>query len=196
MSPVEKRDALSLDEVLDGMAAAGEGEEVPLGELLDSFGRRGFGPLLLIPGVLALAPTGAIPGMSVATGSLIALFSIQMLLPVEHPWVPRRLERITIGRKTLEKSIEKVRPVTSRLNLLIRPRLAAMTRPPAIWLIALTCIAMAALMFPLALVPFGVTPPAAAICLLALGLTSRDGLLVALGLGVAGLAVAMAAALI
>ena len=71
-----------------------------------------------------------------------------------------------------------------------------MTRPPAIWLIALTCIAMAALMFPLALVPFGVAPPAAAICLLALGLTSRDGLLVALGLGVAGLAVAMAAALI
>ena len=55
-----------------------------------------------------------------------------------------------------------------------------MTSPPAQVLTALLSIVLAATMVPLGVVPFGVVAPAFIIGLLGLGITARDGLLIAI----------------
>lgn len=171
-----------LTDILDRLADSADGSKVSLGHLLDAFGRRGFGPMLLIPALIALLPTGAIPGMSIVTGSLIVLVGAQMLLPVEQPWFPAALRRIRLGRESFDKSIETARPWTRRLNRLVGPRLEFMAEPPVNYVTALVCIAMGFLMFPLALLPFAVAIPAGTVVLLALGIAAHDGLVISLGL--------------
>ncbi len=171
-----------LPDILDRLAESADGSQVSLEQLLDAFGRRSFGPMLLVPALIALLPTGAIPGMSIVTGSLIILVGVQMLLPVDQPWFPSALRRIRLGRERFDKSIESARPWTRRLNRLVGPRLEFMAEPPVNYVTALVCIAMGVMMFPLALLPFAVAIPAGTVVLLALGVTTRDGLVISLGL--------------
>ncbi|WP_339927585.1 exopolysaccharide biosynthesis protein, partial [uncultured Cobetia sp.] len=37
--------------------------DISLGDILEHFNSRGFGPLLVLPALLVLLPTGAIPGV-------------------------------------------------------------------------------------------------------------------------------------
>jgi len=171
-----------LPDILDCLAESAEGSKVSFEELLNAFGRRSFGPMLLIPALIALLPTGAIPGMSLVTGGLIILVGVQMLLPIDQPWFPAALRRIRLDRGRFDRSIEVARPWTKRLNRLIGPRLQFMAEAPVNYVTALVCIAMGVLMFPLALLPFAVAIPAGTVVLLALGVTTRDGLVILLGL--------------
>jgi hypothetical protein len=60
-----------------------------------------------------------------------------------------------------------------------------LTQPPVTYVVAAICLALAGLMFPFALVPFAVTLPGTAIAFFALGITFRDGVLIAVGLAFA-----------
>ena len=171
----------TLVDIFDRLAAEADGDRVEMGSLLDAFGRRTFGPMLFVPGFIALAPTGAIPGMSIITGSLIILVAVQMLLPTGQPWLPKRLRRFAFDREPFEKALAKSRPWVKKLDRLFRPRLRMFAAPPVSHLVALVCIAAAVSMFPLALIPFAVAVPAAAVVMLSLGLVTQDGLLVLIG---------------
>lgn len=152
------------------------GARTDLGTLLQAAAGNAFGPLLLVPAVLAWLPViGAIPGMSVLTGALLALIAGQVLLGRRHPWVPARLKRIGIGRQALTRGIEAAKPWLGALDRLVSRRLSWMTRGSGRHLAMLCILGMAALMFPLAVVPFGVMLPATAILAIALGVTAGDG---------------------
>lgn len=176
-------DANDLTAVIEQFADDTEGETVSFDDLLGSFGQRAFGPLLLVPAVIAVAPTGAIPGMSILTGSIIALVSAQLLLSRQRPWLPRRLLRFSFSRERLVAAIELLKPYTRWIDKLIRPRLGFALNTPFIQMIALLSFCLGLSMFPLALLPFAVAVPGTSVALLALGLTARDGVLVLLGFG-------------
>ncbi len=165
-------------------------ETVSLEEILDAVGTRAYGPLLLVPGLLALAPTGAIPGMSLVTGTLILAVAGQLLLGRPRPWLPRRVLAFTVSRDLLIKAIRRGQPYAKRIDAILRPSLAHFTEFPATRAIALTAIVLALTMYPLALVPFAVAAPSAAVVLFALGLTARDGRVVLAGFACAALAIA------
>ncbi len=169
---------------------------VSIGQMLDQFDRRSFGPLLLIVAILAVGPTGAIPGMSVITGTLVILVSIQILLGFDHAWVPGRIERITIPQQKLKSLVERAKPVTRTIDRFIGRRWALLVDGPAHFIIAIACIALAGLMFPLALLPFAVAVPGTAIGLFALAMTARDGVLALLGYAVTAGAVWLALTLV
>ena len=59
-----------LDEKLD--TTQGE-EQVAVGDLLQQGGVRGYGPLLLVPYLIALSPIAMIPGVAVAMGTILIL---------------------------------------------------------------------------------------------------------------------------
>lgn len=185
-------DSESLTQILDRIADYAEGKQVSIGDMLDAFDKRGFAPLLLVPGLLALGPTGAIPGMSIATGTIIILVALQMLIGADHPWLPRRAQDVSFSHDKLDRLIDRSRPVARFVDRLLDQRLTTLTDGILGRLGAIFCIAMAATMFPLALVPFGVALPAGAIVLYSLGLAARDGVVVLLsnllGLGAFGLA--------
>jgi hypothetical protein len=176
----------SLTEVFDDLLEnTKDGDKASLDDLLSAFGRRSYGPLLLIPSLLALGPTGAIPGMSIAMASLIILIAVQMLFKHGEPWLPERLLKISFPRESLQNGISRSRPYAQWVEKWIKPRIVPLTEQPWSYAVPVVSLGLAALMFPLALVPFGVALPAAALTALSIGLTLKDGyfLLAGYGLG-------------
>jgi len=196
MANIKPTETHSLTDLLDQMADGAEGETITLGDLLDQVGRRAYGPLLFIPALIAVAPTGMVPGMSIVTGSLIVLIAGQMLLPLDHPWLPQRLLRIEMRRALFDRAIAKTRKIAGRIDRVIKARWVFMAKPPASYAVAAICIVLAGLMFPFALLPFAVALPGTAVAFFALGITFRDGVLIAVGLAFAAAAAGLAVWLI
>ncbi len=160
----------------DGGERAEGPRTVRLGALLDEVAGRAFGPLLLVPALLAILPViGAIPGMSVLTAGLLALIAGQALLGRRQPWMPARLRRLPVRRRPLAEGVTRAEPWLRRIDRVLRPRLTWMTRGPGLLAAMLCVLAMAGLMVPLAVVPFGVMAPGTAVFLVALGVTAEDG---------------------
>ena len=175
-------DPENLTQFVDHMVEETDGDIVTLGELLDTVSHRSYGPLLLLPALLAASPIGAIPGMSIITGMIIILIAAQMLFGLIHPWLPRKLEDVEFSRKRLTGFREKSRRWTKWLDRPLARRWQALTKAPWVQLVALACIILALLFYPLALIPYGVFLPSITICLMAVGLMARDGIVVAVGL--------------
>jgi hypothetical protein len=181
-----------LEDLMDAIRAdSGSSDEVSLAQIMQAVGTRAYGPLLLVPGLVALAPTGAIPGMSIVTGTIIVVVAIQLLFGRNEPWIPKRALEFSFSRDTLLSAMERGRPYARRIDDFLKPSFTQVTDFPATRIIAIVAIALALSMFPLALVPFAVAIPSSAIVLFALGLTARDGRLIIAGFILAGLALAL-----
>lgn len=172
----------NLTSVLDQMLEGTEGDEVSLESLMHVFKSRVYGPLMLIPALLASAPTGAIPGVAILSGLILASLSLQLLFFQEHPWLPARLLKFQLPRKKLVSTVEYLRPFTRKTDRYLKPRLVFLVQPPFLQVAAAVCLIHSLLMFPLALLPFAVLLPGLSIVIISLGLTSRDGLLMLIGL--------------
>ncbi len=179
----DQSDDGELTELLNHVEQEADGDRETIGEVLDAISNRGFGPLLLVPALLAISPLGAIPGMSVMTGSLILVVATQMLFRDDHPWIPRRLEQVSISHDSLVSRIRQGRPWLRWIEYFFARRLEFLTTGPMHYVLAVAIMLLALAMFPLALVPMGVFIPGLAIAILAAGLTIHDGVLVLLGLG-------------
>ena len=172
----------SLDGLLGHLMKATSGEQtISIGKLLKSLESRSHGPMLLLPALIAISPIGMIPGMSIVTGSLIVVIAVQMMLFSSRPWIPKRLEQLEFARTKLEATVKTVNPWVKRFEKLTGKRLESLTTGVMLFPIGLVCTLLAVTFYPLALVPFGVFVPALAVCSFALGITSRDGLLVLFG---------------
>jgi hypothetical protein len=181
----------SLSEVLDALAdrsEAEDGREIPIGDLLEELGSRSYGPLLLLPSLLALIPViGAIPGMSVVTGSILVLVAVQLVVGRSAPWLPSRLVEMSLPRRQLATALRRSRRAARPMDRLLEEgRHPGLLRGPMLRVVGVALVMLGLLFYPTALIPWGVTAPALAATLLALGITVRDGLLVLVGLLVAG----------
>lgn len=172
----------TLTGVLSQMCNSTEGAKVTFADILQALDQRSYGPILLLPALIAVAPTGAIPGMSIVTGSIIFAVALQLFLGRQSPWLPDRFASFSFSRDRLVGIIEKSTVYTEWVDKILQPRLTVLVSFPANRIVALVCMVMALTMFPLALLPFAVAIPGTSIALLALGLTARDGLVVVLGL--------------
>lgn len=174
----------NLGEILRGLVDAGdqsEGKTTSVGDILQAFGNRSYGPLLAAPAMITLLPViGAIPGLSITMATWILLVAMQMLIHHGTIWLPRRVRGWSVSQSKLARVTEKTYRYIRWMDKLMKPRFTMFCGPPFSYVIALLCIALALTMYPLALVPLGVGPPAATILLFALGLTSHDGLLLIL----------------
>jgi hypothetical protein len=180
-----------LEDLIDEICAnIGASDKVSLAQIMQAVGTRAYGPLLLVPGLIALAPTGAIPGMSIVTGTIIVVVALQLLIGLNKPWIPKRALEFSFSRDTLVSAIERGRPYARRIDAFLKPSLTQVTGFPATRIIAIVAIALALSMYPLALVPFAVAIPSSAMVLFALGLTARDKLIIA-GFILAGVALAL-----
>lgn len=178
-----KSAAGDLEDLLDFLLESTEGKQaVTIGDLIEALDSRSFGPLLLVPALISISPIGMIPGASVVTGTLIILIAVQMLFSSGTLWIPSRLRDFSFSREKLEKGANQARRWLKPVDRLLRPRWTWFADAPFIYPLAMLCILLALSFYPLALVPFGVLLPGAAVTLFALGLTARDGILIATGL--------------
>jgi len=162
--------------------ACGARPRVSVREVEQAIGERSFGPLLLVPGLIALTPIGIIPGLPTVIAAVVVLIAGQLVLGRHEFWIPRFIAERSVKGKRLTQSLERARPAARVIDRVLKPRLRHLTGAVATRLSALVCLLIACLIPPLELIPFGVAAPAAAIAAFGLGLTTRDGLLVLIAL--------------
>lgn len=156
---------------------ASHGDTVCVADVLDDFGGRSFGPFIMIPALLEITPVGGIPGVPTALALFIALIAGQLLVGREHVWMPQFVQHRAVGSKKLHKSVRKLRGLANFLDRHSEGRLEALTRGPAIRLVALVILALCCTVPPLEFLPFASSIPMLAIAILGLALTVRDGAL-------------------
>ena len=175
-------EGFTLTDVLDIVEERVDGGTLSVNDVLMLFRYRGYGPLLLVPALIVVLPTGAIPGVPTICGLVTALIAAQIMAGQPVPWLPKRLREAAIRRESFDKAYRRCRPFTRQIDRLLKPRLQAWVRPPFPRVIAALCLVLALAMIPLELIPFAAAVPAWSIAFLALGITGNDGLWVATGL--------------
>lgn len=172
-----------LADLLDEIDQEIEGDtKFAVKDVLDAFGSRAFGPLLTVPALLALSPLGAVPGVPSILAVFILLIAGQHMLGMNRPWVPKQILNRSVKAKKWSSARKKIDPWAKRVDSVIQPRLTWLTSGIMDHVISAVAVALALMMIPLELLPFAVIVPGAALLLLGLALSARDGLLALFGL--------------
>lgn len=185
----------NLEGVVDQIAAAAEeqSDSVSIGDLLDKTGQRSFGPMLIVPALIAFTPLGGIPGLPTLLAALVILVIVQIVIGLQGVWVPDIVRRRSVDPERLKSSLGYIRPVARTVDKVLRPRLDWLTRPPFVYVAAVLGILVALTVPPLEVVPFGGTPSWAAIAAFGLALIAHDGVLMLVALAFAGGGLALVA---
>lgn len=166
---------------------AGRGERVTLAEILGAVGGHGFTVLLLLLAAIAAVPSPGIP-IGGPFGIVIMLIGVQMILGRHSLWLPGWITRRSVPRRKLGRAAVRAAALLRRLERWLRPRIRALSGDLARrFLGAISVILGFLLLLP---IPFGNTPPALAMVIIALGLMARDGAAIAAGLASAAVALA------
>ncbi|MFD2262890.1 exopolysaccharide biosynthesis protein [Lacibacterium aquatile] len=175
MSPEPENAAQILDK-LTGLAD--QEEQITLNDVIEAFGNRSYGPMLLIPACIELTPIGSIPGVPTVIALLIIFTALQMALGRKHLWLPGFLLERSVTAETLRKAVDKMRRPAKWADRWFHGRLKQLTKGRYLRIAAVACILMACTVPPLELLPLATTIPMAAIAVFALGVTLRDGVIV------------------
>jgi hypothetical protein len=175
-------DARGLSELLAEHARTVTTERVSLAEIAAFLGTRSIGAWLLILALPMVLPV-PLPGISMLFGVPI---SLQLALGGRRVWLPAIILRQSIARADYVALATSMQPAIARFERLVRPRAFWLANEWAKVPLGLICFVLAAIItLP---VPLGHVAPGAAICLLALGLMERDGVVIAVGFAAAVLA--------
>lgn len=161
---------------LDELAATRP--EVCIADVLDDFGKRSFGPFIMLPALMELSPIGGIPGVPTFLAFVVALTALQLLLGREHVWMPDWLQHRSVSGKKLHKAVGKLRGVANFLDEHSEGRLEWMTQGVATKIVAIIILLLCCTVPPLEFLPFASSIPMLAIAILGMALTVRDGALV------------------
>ncbi|MDH4572751.1 exopolysaccharide biosynthesis protein [Salinicola acroporae] len=175
---------MKLTDILETLDDQVEDETITLQDIVDTFNARGFGPVVLLPALIALLPTGGVPGVPSLCGIFIALMAIQLVFGRRSPWLPGTLAERGISHERWHRVTQRVRPWTRRIDRFLAPRLSWLMGDVTQRLLALLMVVLGLGMMPLELLPFAAAIPALAIVIMALGLTAGDGLMMLIGLAI------------
>jgi hypothetical protein len=176
---VNARQPATLEQFIDQIdEAAAEHDVVSLQLILDAAGHSSFGPLLLLAGLVMVAPVvGDIPGVPTLMGSVVLLVAGQLLFHRDHIWLPQVLLRRSVSADKARKAVSWMRAPARFLDRHSRPRLRWFTHGPGLTLVAIACIGIAVLTVPMEVVPFSANAAGLALVIFGLSLIARDGLL-------------------
>jgi len=168
-----------LEQLLDRIReAAGNGDPVSLGAIFDVVGHRSFGPLLLVAGLVTLAPViGDIPGVPTMMAVLVLLIAGQVLFRHEHLWLPDWLLARSIARDKLCKALKWMQRPARFVDRFLRPRLTMFTHSAGAYAVAITCALIAIAMPATEVVPFSANGVGLVLTAFGLSLIAHDGVL-------------------
>lgn len=157
--------------------AATANETVTVRNLLDHFGERALGALLLIFAIPNAFPMP--PGVSFLMGAPLLFISFQLMLGRASLWLPRAITNRGVSRDMFLAMCLRVLPALRRIELLVKPRHQVLFNPVAERLVgAMTFVLAVVIFLP---IPFGNMPPAFAMVAFGFGLVEFDGLAIVVG---------------
>lgn len=175
----ESNEITNLEQLLDQLETAAEaGDAVSIDSVVDVVGRRSYGPVVLVGGLITLAPVlGDIPGVPTVIAILLLIIGVQLLFCRDHIWLPAWLLQRSVPHQKLCKVITWLRRPARFIDRFLRPRLAQFTNRVGGYVIALVCVGIAAAMPLMEVIPFSANGAGAALTAFGLSLVAQDGLL-------------------
>ncbi|MEL6258571.1 MAG: exopolysaccharide biosynthesis protein, partial [Pseudomonadota bacterium] len=107
-----------------------ESETVSVEDLLRAVGRRSYGPIILLLGLISISPLTIVPGGNWLVALVTLVIAGQILIGRSFPWVPRRALNFSFDRKYLVMTVEKGQEPAAVIDALVSPRLIFLTEPP------------------------------------------------------------------
>ena len=154
---------------------AGEQERVSVASMMDAFGSRSYGPMIMMPALLELTPLGAIPGVPTFLAVTIMVIAAQKMMGRPRPWLPDILGNRTVSGEKLAKASDKLRPLANWMDRVFYRRVKFMTRTPfaeiAAGMVILLCLTVPLL----EVLPFASSVPMITIAGFGLAVLVRDG---------------------
>lgn len=182
----------SIEDVLDQVQeCARGGGDVSVNDVVEAAGARGFAPLILIAGLIMLAPgVGDIPGVPVLMGMLVILVLVQILMGRRHIWLPRWLGRRSVRSERVHRTVKWLRKPGRFVDRWLHRRYTWAVRHAGFVVVAVTCIVVAMATPVMEVVPFSANLAGIVITAFGLALLASDGLLalIAMALAVGGAA--------
>jgi hypothetical protein len=175
----ERKQPRSLDEMLDRIAEAADEEPkgVHARTIFELVGTRAYGPLLLLAGLIMMAPViGDIPGVPTVLGLFVILISVQLFLHRRHFWLPGWLLNRSVSQQKVRKTVEWSRRPARYMDRLLRPRLRVCTGATAHYVIAAVGIIIAVGTPVMEFIPFTANLAGAALTAFGLAMVAHDGL--------------------
>ena len=180
MSSGERPD--SLGDVIERVIAAGDRETVTLRAVIEATSSSSFAAILLLPAVAVATPLSGIPFFSSLMGILICLIAVQMLIRRDHLWLPQWILRRSMKGPRVTAAFAKLRPAAAWLDKRTDRRFRLMNHRPLIYVPQILCVISGAIMPILEFVPFSSSILGVGVSLLALGMLTRDGVVIIVGL--------------
>lgn len=173
---VEPDVSRTFSEVLEDLGVS-ENPTLSLDEVVEAFGDRGIGALILVLSLMALLPWP--PGGKAVFAAPIILLALELALQRNEVWLPKWLLKASLSRAAYRTAIGKmIKPIRFVENL-TRPRLQVLTGPISEIIMGIACVLLALMMaLP---VPLGDMLPGMAMIFFALGVMQKDGVAVLLG---------------
>ena len=183
--PQIQAELLSASAVLRRVVDRAEGDTITIGEIVDGFGERAFGFVLILFSLPNCVP--APPGLAGIVGTPVLIFGLQMLLGHRRPWLPGFVLRRSVSVATFRKVLDLTEPRMRKLESVCKPRLIGLFGPLGDRVVGLFAL-LAAISV---LIPFPGTnfPPSIALVIVSVAVMEEDGYLLVAGylLGLAGL---------
>lgn len=186
-----RRPSLSLP-ILRTSRAQHRAGTLTLGTLLTALGETSFGWAIVVFSLVTLLPLP--PGTTLLTALPLLVTTGQMILGYPHVKLPGLLARLRLDQPTLRRAVLRLRPITRRLERILKPRYTALfSRQKERPLGVLLFVVAFALFLP---VPLSGWFPAVSLFIVGVGIVERDGLVACAGLFLGGLSVVLTATIL
>ena len=160
-------------------------DQVQFGWLLDRVSNRVYAAVLFLPALLAASPLTLIPGISAIFALITVIIILQMLVRRQRVWLPRRLRNVYFSKTKIAVALRYMEKPAHKLDRFFRPRLMFLSDARfGQKIILLVTLLLAILSAPATFVPFANLLLCISILILAMGLLTRDGVVILLGLGI------------
>ncbi|MCB1949869.1 exopolysaccharide biosynthesis protein [Nitrosomonas sp.] len=181
----------STSELLETVVVVYRSETLTIGEIKNSLHERGFGILLAIAALPLCLPVPVPPGYTTFFSIPLFIFSVQMIIGMQSPWLPLWISKKKIRRASLEKLIVKANPWLKKIEKRLQPRLTYISVHTWERIIGIFAFVFAlSISLPIPLTNF---PPGWGILIMSLGLLSKDGITILIGMiiGTIGVGITM-----
>ncbi|WP_106478029.1 exopolysaccharide biosynthesis protein [Phytohalomonas tamaricis] len=185
----EQQGPVNLEQMLERIGKAGQdSNRVTIDAVISAVGRRAFGPILLLTGMITLMPIiGDIPGMPTLMAVLVLLVSGQLLLRRDTFWLPNWLLNRSIACNKLNKALDWMRPPARIIDRFLKQRFTFLTHRLGTHIVAVFCIIVALGMPVMEFIPFSANGAGVALSMFGLSLIADDGLMALIAMGVIGI---------
>jgi hypothetical protein len=169
----------SLEQLLDRIRSIdGDHDPVSMKLILNSIGRRSFGPIMLLTGLIILAPlVGDIPGVPTLMGLIILLTASQLLVRRDSIWMPAFIVDRSVSRERMSRILDRLEKPSRIIDKLFYARLEFITGREGVVVIGIACVIIALILPLLEFIPFSANLAGIALTMFGLALIARDGYL-------------------